>query len=615
MVFSLIVATLLLTVVVTRPLLLLPDGQSPRAVKGFLDASGHEDAHTEIFRLDGEWDFFPGKIVQPGDLPDEAPAYVAVPAVLSGLDLSAGTMRLRVRLPAGNDRRVALKAQYVASANEIWINGEKRSVSGRVSEDRDTYRAQYLPAEIHFTADTEDTEIVINFANFHHRRVRVSGVMLGPSPRISDLTHRSIIKEGILLGTLILASIYFATIHLVQHRESTYLYLSLIALVSAGRLSVVNERVLLRLLPAFPAELMMKIGYAGSMLVVPLAVIYLGEIYRSPVLKRVADISRYIVAALLITIIAAPLRVYDVIFQYGQFALMAGGLYALYVLLLRPWVDVHVRGRMLMTTAGALLLLAGINDVLRELSVLYTPELVSTGMVIFLLLQGLFLAWRFQDAFLRVEALSEENAGMVARITALNRNLEEKIRERTRELESANEKLEQLSRIDPLTELANRRAFDERYEVESAVSRRERTPLAVLMVDLDDFKGYNDNYGHVAGDECLRRVAAVLHAATNRASDLAARYGGEEFVLLLSNTNREGARAVAERVRSGIEALRIVHEYSPVAPVITTSVGVAVGVVGAGPGESLVNLADRALYMAKRAGRNRVEDAVIQPPR
>lgn len=175
------------------------------------------------------------------------------------------------------------------------------------------------------------------------------------------------------------------------------------------------------------------------------------------------------------------------------------------------------------------------------------------------------------------------------------------------QLEVKNAELQRLSTVDGLTGLANRRRFDEVLDQECRRARREGMPLALIMTDVDFFKKYNDRYGHQGGDECLRRVAAVLAHGARRPADLAARYGGEEFALVLPHTNEEGAVAVAEGLRSGVAALNILHASSSAASYVTLSLGVAVAEPDSPALEPqrLIERADAALYEAKRGGRNR----------
>ncbi|WP_461371679.1 diguanylate cyclase [Candidatus Darwinibacter acetoxidans] len=175
------------------------------------------------------------------------------------------------------------------------------------------------------------------------------------------------------------------------------------------------------------------------------------------------------------------------------------------------------------------------------------------------------------------------------------------------ELKRYKDILKRDSRIDGLTRIPNRRRFDEAYVEERDRARRTKTPLAVLMIDLDRFKLYNDAYGHLQGDDVLRLVAQTLYHALHRPGDLVARWGGEEFVVLLPQTDLEGAVTVAERLRKAVWELGIPHESSPVAKVLTVSIGVAASKAGQPWSyDMLLQWADEAVYRAKAEGRNKV---------
>lgn len=167
--------------------------------------------------------------------------------------------------------------------------------------------------------------------------------------------------------------------------------------------------------------------------------------------------------------------------------------------------------------------------------------------------------------------------------------------------------LQQLATCDGLTGIANRRSFDEKLQLEWSRGQRQGEPLSLILADVDQFKRYNDHYGHQGGDTCLKAVAGVLQQQIFRAADLAARYGGEEFAIVLPNTDPAGAAIVAERLRSELEALELPHAASDVAACVTLSLGVASCIPAAHEKpEQLVSDADAALYAAKAQGRNRV---------
>lgn len=173
-------------------------------------------------------------------------------------------------------------------------------------------------------------------------------------------------------------------------------------------------------------------------------------------------------------------------------------------------------------------------------------------------------------------------------------------------LKQANEQLRQLSLHDALTGLYNRRYFDEFLEREFKRAQRSGRGIALIMIDIDYFKAYNDRFGHQAGDECLRQVAATFNRVVHRSNDLIARYGGEEFAVVLPDASQPGTLIVAENLRQMVEALRLPHPDSPF-EVVTISEGVAIW--HPKPKErasQLIEAADTALYHSKRAGRNRV---------
>ncbi len=164
-----------------------------------------------------------------------------------------------------------------------------------------------------------------------------------------------------------------------------------------------------------------------------------------------------------------------------------------------------------------------------------------------------------------------------------------------------------MASIDGLTEIPNRRTFDTALHKEWDRARRSGTSLAMLMMDVDLFKQYNDRYGHNSGDDCLKKLAGTLTKIIYRPGDMVARYGGEEFCALLSNTNLEGAQQVGERFRAGVEALNIAHAGSDVAACVTISVGAAAVLPDdKNSPQTLQLMADTRLYQAKAGGRNRV---------
>jgi diguanylate cyclase (GGDEF)-like protein len=172
------------------------------------------------------------------------------------------------------------------------------------------------------------------------------------------------------------------------------------------------------------------------------------------------------------------------------------------------------------------------------------------------------------------------------------------------------EKLSALALTDPLTGLANRRRFDSVLALEWDRARREQHPLALLMIDIDHFKAFNDTHGHAAGDACLQAVARALREHCSRPADLVARWGGEEFAIVLPGTDRSGAGHVAGELVGVVRRINVGHGPPGAPPVVTVSIGAASAVPSEQSSASaLLKKADAALYAAKQAGRNRAEQA------
>ncbi|MEG3896156.1 MULTISPECIES: diguanylate cyclase domain-containing protein [unclassified Microcoleus] len=213
-----------------------------------------------------------------------------------------------------------------------------------------------------------------------------------------------------------------------------------------------------------------------------------------------------------------------------------------------------------------------------------------------------------RELLARVKNLLRSHAAE-QQLAVLNRQLQQQ----KQQLETVNRALQYLATYDSLTEVRNRRSFNEYLDTEWRRLAREEAPLSLIMCDIDYFKLYNDTYGHQAGDECLRQVAAVLQQSVKRSADLVARYGGEEFAVVLPNTDIKGAACVAEIIGQKVRGLQIVHAKSAVSEYVTLSLGVACCIPApmSQPG-TLIAIADEALYRAKEAGRDRVSVATFE---
>ncbi|MFK5894340.1 MAG: diguanylate cyclase [Pseudomonadota bacterium] len=208
------------------------------------------------------------------------------------------------------------------------------------------------------------------------------------------------------------------------------------------------------------------------------------------------------------------------------------------------------------------------------------------------------------DVYLRKPINDIELHGQI-RAMARIAEMSKEVRRLNDSLQKVNEELHQHANMDGLTNIANRRNFDQRLDIEIQHSKRRQYPLSVLLADIDFFKQYNDSYGHLAGDGCLQKVAKSLLDSFSRKTDLVARYGGEEFVVILPDTSQLQAEILAEKMRENISNLQIEHKSSNVSEFISISIGIST-TFGNETYEEILSHADNALYQSKDNGRNRV---------
>lgn len=272
----------------------------------------------------------------------------------------------------------------------------------------------------------------------------------------------------------------------------------------------------------------------------------------------------------------------------------------------------RIRGSYLIVAGLSMILLGGFVVGMTDLGYLHsnvvTANAIQIGSAFEMILFSLALAERFnwirlENAKAQSEKITAQQA-LVAQLKTSEQMLELRVQERTNELIVLNDKLSVMSTTDELTQIANRRRFDEILHGEWTRALRSGQPLSLGMVDVDWFKKYNDHYGHQAGDECLRRVAAVLADSVCRSGDLVARYGGEEFAFIAPFTDSAHALSIAIRICEVLQAQGLPHALSDFG-MITASVGVATLVPSAASSpDSLLKCADEALYQAKAQGRN-----------
>lgn len=596
----------------------------PRAVDGVVDLGAWRPEAEGILRLDGEWRHFPRRLLAPGDpaLDAAPPGFATVPGTFVESDRAPGspsghgfaTYALTVRLPP-DPPALALRIVSISTAFRLWADGELVAAAGTVAAGSEQARPEYRPRVVRLAAADDDRlELVLQVSNYDYVRGGPwEPIWLGTPEAVDGARESRIALALFLAGGFAVIGLYHLIRWSARRSEPSFLYFAAVCFGMALRGLVVDEVYLVDLAPALPWRDLVRLEYASLLIVVAASAMFLRELFPGDQPKALTWGYTGASIAGLAAVAALPP------------AIFSRGLAALQVLCVSAAVvgSVLVARSFARRREGAGLFLFGLiaiavtgtHDVLisvyRSLPtghwLVDSIYLQPFGLFVFVLSQSAMLARRSSRAFVQLEATSRDLRDAHAALDLHARELEQRVADRTAELEAANRQLARLAEIDGLTGLGNRLHFDEELRRAWLDHLRRAAPLALVLVDVDEFKKYNDRYGHLAGDEALRRVAAAMAASVRRPGDVVARYGGEELVALLPNTDADGARHIAERIRQEVAAAGIVHDASSVARRVTVSLGLASMV----PTEdadrvTLVARADRALYRAKQDGRDRV---------
>lgn len=587
---------------------------------------------NDIVNLDGEWEFYWNQLIEPAETdPALMTGYIAVPrswnkyTANEGKNSGYGYASYRLIFMADENERLALKIPRLHTAYKLWVNGTLVAEAGTVGKNRAETTPQYLPQLAFFEAQQGNNEIVIHVSNFHHRSGGIlENIKLGSEKQILGLRYKGIASNVLLFGCLIFIGAYHLALFFFRKKNDSALYFGLLCMLIGIRTLLVGECFFIYLFPEFSWEiahkLMTLIFYLGT----PLTLLFFMSVYPQYFHAPITKAAQLIGAASGLLILATPARVFTLINPVYQIWAIIVILY-IFSTLIRIAINKEKDSWLIILGATAFIL-AALNDIIfisiwvndqgpTIFKTLFTAgNLSPVGQLIFAFANSLLLAKSFSDSL-------EQEEIVTAMLTEVNTDLDKTVLERTEalieskekieqqkcELEKANLQLKKLSFIDPLTGLWNRRKYDEIINLEWNRGLRYQRPIALILLDIDHFKKYNDCHGHLAGDDCLTQIGQTIQQTLTRATDLAVRYGGEEFIVILPEAQKEEAMKVAELLRKKIEMLHIPHKQSPASRYVTVSIGVAFTVPSFDSShEALFAAADSALYRAKAEGRNKV---------
>lgn len=606
---------------------------NPVARNGILDLRDHDSISR--LRLDGEWRFVWRDTSSSGIDASEDHINIEVPDSWNGYRYNgvklpghgAGSYFLTILIPERSES-YAIKISTAGTAYNLFVNDDLVGSVGIYSIDSSMSRPLYEPKIFNLGPLSNQLTLRFDVSNYDHRLGGLwESITFGTTEKIYEYREKQVAMALFMFGTIFVMGIYHLGVFSLSTRGTPALYFGVFCLIIGLRTLTTGEIFIHQIWPSLSWQMLIKLEYLTFFTGIPIFFLFVRQQFPDELSERVSQIVVGISALFVLLVLFTRVDTFSASLTYFQPLSLIIMLYVIYGLVLA-----FIRGEegSTMVLVGFLsIVITFINDMLYVANVLHTGHLISLGLLIFILTQAFLISTRFAKAYSTIELQrtklertntayqSEIESRKAAELQVLQHkdHLEELVEERTAELQIANERLKELSRVDGLTGIANRRRLDEELDREWKRMLREKRPLSVVLCDIDHFKLYNDSYGHQGGDECLIQVANAIKDSVNRPGDLTARYGGEEFCLVLPETSGIGAMQIAELVRKNVFELNMEHKSSPMAEVVTLSLGVATLIPDIDSQPSvLLEAADRALYQAKGSGRNRVEQNLIESP-
>jgi diguanylate cyclase (GGDEF)-like protein len=580
----------------------------PVAKEGIVSLKEWDGGKEGPVSLEGEWNFY-WETDEPDKLTAGERSLIEVPSGWDDKNLfpssGYGLYHIQLRgLKVGNN--YGLKIPIMSNSYRLWLDDKLMITNGNPGKTKESTIPFYKPQVVFFDAHSDTIDIYMNIANFHYRSGGMwSSLKFGTAQQITELTKRNLVFEAIIIGSLLLSGLYHIVLFLHRRKERILLMFGATCLVIAARTIVIGEQVLTILFQSVPWEFIVKTEFLTFYTVVPLFVWFMHNLYKQEVSILFCKIISVISLLFSLLVVFTPAIIYTKSLFLFQALTIVTIVYIIFVLILAT--ARKREGAKVVLSCSFIYALTVINDILYTNGNIDSTNLSSMGQFIFIFSQSYIIAKNLSKAFQKVEDFSNQ-------LTELNQTLEEKIYDRTKSLEDSklellrvNEVLKEMSYLDPLTNLPNRRYFDDLYEKEWEIATMNQTMISILYMDIDHFKFYNDSYGHQQGDMTLQLVAACLQKSIQKYHGTVARIGGEEFVALIPNIGPNQVNMIAEECRMKVRQLEIIHQNSSTSPFVTISIGVASTVPDATISKrKLIRMADEALYYAKEDGRNQV---------
>jgi len=520
-----------------------------------------------------------------------------------------GTYILKMNNLSRTFNKPAIRMRNVNDAWQAWWideSGQTRFLdeSGKISKNFDAQQMRFKTHILQLPQDVNSGTLVIYLSAQLYKRAGMYGAFdvsefeLANKSMLSDLASRvALIAIGLLV---VFQNILF---YLFRPKERVLLLLAVFAFSVLLRAAVSTDYVYYLLGDPTNFDILLRLEYITIVWPAIAGVHFFSCLYPAKFSAQVVKLGYLVVAVLVVVTLLVSLRqVVDNLFYYQGLL----GIFSSYVM----WLVIHsmmiksYRSK-LMIVSCFVMFVGVLNDIIAALSSSYNIYISEYTLFLLLFAQTQYHSLRFVSALDVAEHLTDnlqqEVAEKTNELSIRNRELEDK----ADNLKVQHDRIKVLSETDHLTGLYNRQTFDDYFELKFTQAVQQGQNLSLVMLDIDDFKKINDNYGHQVGDECLKTVAEYLRQTNLRSDDFIARYGGEEVVIVLTNTDMQSAQEISQRICDGLGKIKLSAEQSTI--VLTASFGVAeLKYNEASSTTQLLKLADDALYQAKSLGKNQV---------
>jgi diguanylate cyclase (GGDEF)-like protein len=562
------------------------------AVEGVMDLSAPGSLNSSYVELKGEWGFFCDKFIE-SETPNtysalEAEQYMNIPNYWSPYKRGTCVYSLRILLPPDHPDQLAVKMSNVLENYSLYADGALLFTAGKPGKRAEDSVAESLPALISLQAENDTLDLVIQVTNWKDVKGGLSRkIFFGDFQALKSYRERFLTLDALIIGAVMIMAIYHLAAYIltrISRHDPSYFFLGIAFLLIVLFIGSKNELLFKTICPDFSAGLRSIFIYSTLISSVPLFFCYIYFVFKelySQILFKLVLIISCIVWLIIIFIdrsfythLLIPLEVFNIFVS---------------VYVIHKLIRYFVKNKEVIVLAflvSYLMLVGGVVFSMLDNMLVVPPW--TPGVV--------FLGFTFFQTVLQAHT----TASYIKSINQLNTAFIE--------MEKETEKLYDLSNIDPLTSIANRRFLNDYMQKLWERNTITKAQIGIIFVDIDYFKLYNDRYGHLAGDLCLEKVSTRFKELMNRKGDLIARYGGEEFVAVFQNCPQSELCRIAERLRDGIEELKIEHLDSQCSESVTVSAGAASEIpVKGSTWLSLFKKADDALYRAKQLGRNRID--------